>query len=344
MHRLITFTLLSALVPLSSFAQEKDQPSLSYSFFGVGQENSSYSETLKNFGGQAFKSQFDTSGLMQTSGGFTQVNPEWGFEIITNSTLLPEESKETWDFTGFGVVQTDNTTLSQNALTINGVYFPFQDGQKIQFGIRYQNIAFSRFNFKGTDQIDALNDALLANDSEYNRLLGIINGYVADVSNDPANGIPDTGNANALIVDEDGRLITSAAELKAARGLDPETQQGVIFEDASSITFTAGYGYDSYFDSQEPGLRWRAGMQIGLPVYLSVLNTNNNITLTETLPSGFDASLYVGAGYQFSKEIGVIAMLDYVHAQRDKIQAGNVYLPTNEFTSTNLTTQVYWAF
>lgn len=344
MHRLIRITLLSALAPMSSFAQEIEQPSLSYSFFGVGLENSSYSETLKNFGGQSFKSTFDTSGLMQTSGGFTQVSPEWGFEIITNSTLLPEESKETWDFTGFGVVQTDNTTLSQNALTINGVYFPFKDGQKIQFGVRYQNIAFSRFNFQGTDQIDALNDALLANDSEYNRLLGIVNSYVSDITNDPNNGIPDTDNANALIVDEDGRLITSAAELKAARGLDPETQQGVIFEDASSITFTAGYGYDSYFVSQEPRLRWRAGMQVGLPIYLSVLNTNNNITLTETLPNGFDASFYVGAGYQFSKEIGVIAMLDYVHAQRDKVQAGNVYLPTNEFTSTNITTQVYWAF
>lgn len=327
-------------------AQSEEAPSLSYSFFGMGQERPYYSESLSNFGGQSFKSEFDSSGLIQSSGGFTQINPAWGFEIITSSTLLPKETEETWEFTGFGVVQTDNTTLSQNTLTINGIHFPFSDGQKMVFGIRYQNIAFSRFNFDGTDNTDALNDALLApgNDPEYDRLLAIVQAFVADVNNDPENGIPDPDNANALIVDDQGRLITSVAELKAAKGLDPSTQQGVIFEDASTISAMIGYAYDSYFVKSDEGWRWRTGLNVGLPLYLSVLNTNNNLTLTETLPSGYDMTIYVGGGYQFSKEIGLLMSIEYVYAERGKLQKENVFLPDNEFSSINTVAQVYWAF
>jgi hypothetical protein len=323
-----------------ALSAESEPPSLSYSFFGIGQERPIYSESLDNFGGQKFESEFESTGLMQVSGGYTQINKQWGFEIITSSTLLADETQEEWNFTNYGTVQTDNTTLSQSTLVINGVHFPFNDNHKLTFGIRYQKIAFSRFDFKGTDNTAALNTALLANDAEYNRLVDVINNFVGD----PSNGIPDPANGNALLVDDSDRLITSVDELTAARGLDPETQQGVIFEDASSLVVSAGYGLDTYFTQPEQGVRWRAGAQVGIPLFLSVLNTNNNITLSENLPSGFDVSGYAGIGYQFSKEIGVILQADYVYSERDKLQEGNIYLPKNEYQSLQITSQIFWAF
>ncbi len=326
-----------------AFANEESEPKLSYSFFGIGQERPIYKESLNNFGGQKFESEFQSTGIMQTSGGYTQVTPQWGFEIITSSTLLAEETTEDWEFSSFGVVQMDNTTLSQNALVINGVYLPFDDGQKIQFGIRYQKIAFSRFNFEGTDNVAALNDALLANDTEYDRLVVLITDFVSG-GGDVSLGIPDPTQSNKILVDEDNKLITSLDELTAARAFDPETQQGVIFEDATSMSAMVGYGFDSYFESQDVGFRWRGGLQVGIPLYISVLNTKNNITLTETMPAGYDINVYIGAGYQFSKEIGLIAQYNLLVSQRDKIQDGDVSLPDNEYQSASVSADIYWAF
>jgi len=334
---------LLLITSFAAFAEEESNPKLSYSFFGIGQERPTYKESLDNFGGQKFESEFQSTGVMQTSGGYTQVTPQWGFEIITSSTLLAEETTEDWEFSNFGVVQLDNTTLSQNSLVINGVHLPFNDGQKILFGIRYQKIAFSRFNFQGTENVAALNTALLANDTEYDRLVTLITDFIGG-GGEVSQGIPDPTDSNKILVDENNKLITSVDELTAARAFDPETQEGVIFEDATSISAMVGYGFDSYFENPDIGFRWRGGVQLGIPLYISVLNTKNNITLTETMPAGYDVNAYIGAGYQFSKEIGVIAQYNLLVSQRDKIQEGDVSLPDNEYQAASVSADIYWAF
>lgn len=330
----------------SAFSEETEQPSLSYSFFGIGQERPFYQETSTDFANEAFKSEFESTALVQVSGGFTQMTPEWGFSIITTSTLLADESQEDWAFTGYGVVQQDQMTLNQNGLDIQITHMPFDHGQFLTGGIRYQKVSFSRFAFQGTGNIDALNTAIINTldsdpNSQYSSFKADIEAEVLNSTN--TDGVVDT-DSGELIRDDQGNLVTTVAELDAAVSLNPELKEGVVFEDATSIMATIGYGLDSYFVSQDPGLRYRAGIQYGLPLYISVLNTDNEQSITENMPAGYDISAYAGVGYQFTKEVGLIFQYQYLKSQRDEIQRGNVRLPNNVFETDSFITQFFWAF
>jgi hypothetical protein len=344
------FITPSTCILLLSFAincvadDEKDS-SLSFSFFGAGHESLYYQETSSDFANEAFTSEYEASAIVQTSGGFTQISPKWGLFIITASPLLENEEQEEWSFDGYGIVQKNKMSLTQNSLDIQISFMPFDHGQYFTGGLRYQKVAFTRFDFEGAGNIDGLNSAIintLNNDpnSQYKILKTAIEAAIGAGTN--TTGVLDS-NGNQIKNDQ-GNLITTVDELNAAVSLNPALKKGVIFENASSFMASVGYGIDSYFKSQESGFRYRAGIQVGVPLYLSVLNTDNANAISETLPSGYDITAHLGAGYQFTKEVGVILQYQYLRSQRDEIRDGNIILPNNLFQSNTFLTQVFWAF
>ena len=88
-----TLTLLMAYGPLVAFAEFKNA---SYSYFALGSEQTNYTESLDQFAGTSFKSDFTSSGLSQSSGGYTSLAEDspFGFFIATQSTLLAKENEE----------------------------------------------------------------------------------------------------------------------------------------------------------------------------------------------------------------------------------------------------------
>lgn len=347
-NKAILFVL--AMISIICEANEQDDSSLSYSFFGIGQESIFYQETSSDFAGESFQSDFNASGFFQVSGGFTQFDPSWGFTISTTSTLIPKETTESWSFDGFGIVQQDTMTLTQNKLDLKMSFLGLPHGQFISSGMRYQNIAFSRFNFRGAGNIDALNAAIISTleadpTSNYSTIKTYIENYVGDTSN----GIPYPDADGELLQDADGNLITSVDDLTNAVVMRPEETQGVVFEDSTSIVFSLGYGVDSFLNLEHEGLRYRAGIEVGIPMYISVLNTNNDTTLSEYWPEGIDVLAHIGIGYQFAKSVGLLLEYQYAHSERGEIigslsGADEIRLPKNTFQSHNISTQFYWAF
>jgi hypothetical protein len=339
-------TLISALLTIlfsaHSLAEFKNT---SYSYFTLGLEHVSYSESLPVFSGASFESKFTTSGLSQRSGGYTALAEDspFGFIIATQSTLLAKDGNETWaanwDTDGNGsndgakTVQTDQASLNQANLDLLGVYH-LKNGIYFTSGLHYQKISFTRFNFESTLNTPDFSD------------------FTIDNSNTYITSINEINNGSGSVTFSDGTVVTNDSDLRDALKFNPEAQTPVVAEELTSFNIVAGIGYDSFFIDRKPGMRYKFSFNLGTPLYLHVLNTNvggSDRTLSETLSGGFDSSFSGAIGYQFSEKISVMLSLYVTHAERESISVTNsvgqkVSLPDNTLTSTIPELAFIWGF
>jgi hypothetical protein len=334
--------LLLTLFSAHSFAEFKNT---SYSYFTLGSEHVSYSESLPVFSGASFESEFTTSGLSQRSGGYTALAEDspFGFIIATQSTLLAKDGDETWDANwdtdgngsndGAKTVQTDQASLNQANLDLLGVYH-LKNGLFFTSGLHYQKVSFTRFNFQSTLDTEDFSNFTLENNSTYQKAIS---------------SIEDTGT---YTFENSSITITTIQEAIDLLHFKPELLTPVVAEELTSFNIVAGIGYDSFFIDRKPGMRYKFSFNLGTPLYLHVLNTNvggSDRTLSETLPGGFDSSFSGAIGYQFSKKISVMLSLYVTHAERESISVTNsvgqkVSLPDNTLTSTVPELAFIWGF
>ena len=355
MPALITASLPSLLLTLgvlgsSAHAEFENN---SYSYLGLGTETLTYSETTDDFGGQTFESKFRGSNLVQKSGGYTGVGERYGFFISTSSTLLANENKEKWKFEGVGVVQEDNMTLKRTAIDLLGV-FHFQNGHFLTAGTHYNSVSFSRFDFDGTDLTEDLNDSLIANpdvqaqvQAELDLRLNAVNAARASGGSDCIRGTLDDSSCLGSFDGSNNQVVT-LDEFWEIKKLKPEDTQGVVFEDMTSWSLIAGWGYDSFFVDQSLGMRYSMAARVGTAMYESILNTNNDRSLTRSFGGDWDVHLLAGVGYQFRKEIGVIATLELNGVFRQEIRENDngqqIILPENTLWALSPQISAHWAF
>lgn len=302
----------------------------SYSYFGVGMDYISYQEKTSGFGIYSFESSYTAFAPIQRSGGYTAIDNDFGFFINTASTLIASDKEEEWDINGFGVVQTDTMTVNRSDLQIMGAY-QFQNGHYLSFGGQYHSTKYSRFDFQSTNNTAAFNADIYVNDPTY---LGLL----ARVNNPADNGVQDA----------DGVEITTEAQLREVYSFDPEVQSGVIFEDAVSVSAVVGYGFDSYHLGEKSGWRNMWHFTLGTPLYESVLNTANNRSLTASFSGGVDFQAHIATGWQFNKNVSLLASLEtnYIFRNeiRDKIGSQDLILPENTLHTITPQLSFYWNF
>ena len=350
MRPLIPLIGVSALLTLPSLSQAEFANN-SYSYLGMGSETLTYSETTNNFGGQKFESEFKGSNIVQKSGGYTAVGDKYGFFISTSSTLLANEAKEEWDFQGIGVVQEDQMALKRTAIDLLGA-FHFQNGHFLNAGLHYNSVSFSRYDFEGTDYVEELNDALFANpdvrasiQAELDARLEAVNAARATGDHGCIHG-SDDGCIGSF--DNDNNQVVTLEEFWELKQYRPSDTQGVVFEDMTSWSLLAGWGYDSFFVDQSLGMRYSLAARVGTAIYESVLNTNNDRSLTRSFGGDWDVHLLAGIGYQFRKEIGVVATLELNGIFREEIRENQngvtVILPENSLWALSPQITASWAF
>ncbi len=336
------------LVPVSmalffshlSFAEFENT---SYSFFSVGSDRITYSESLPSFAGTSIESGLSAHALAQRSGGYTALSKEseFGFFITSQSTLISADGQETlnanWDNDSNGIndgekpVLTDQASVSQANLDLQAAYH-FKNGFFITSGIHYQKISFTRFGFSSTDNTNSFSDFTLDNSSTY-----------ATLKNEIENG---DGSAKV-----NGVEYTNDADLREALRFNPEAQTPVVAEDLTAFNIVAGVGYDSFFINRNRGMRYKFHANIGTPAYLHVLNTNvtgTDRSLSGVFSGGLDVNANGSIGYQFNEKISVMASLSLTYVYRDSIKVENgsqtISLPNNTFTVLSPEIAFYWAF
>ncbi|MCA6063966.1 hypothetical protein [Thalassolituus marinus] len=333
-----------ALILASPLAQAEFS-NTSYSFFSAGAESVHYSEKIDNFGGIDVESDFSALNIVQRSGGYTAIDDRFGFFIKTASTLIASEESEDWDADGFsGSVQQDTAAMNFQMLDINLAYHLGNGGYWLA-GVHYQKVSFSRFGWENTDSTDAFADAVETNMRADTVLVSsvqsILDGEVLD-----SNGAP------LQLIDSAGNPITTLDEYFEAVRYNPEDTLDVVFEDASVFSISGGFEYDSYFANQGQGLRFIAGSKVSVNIYENLLNSTTGRSLTRSFGGGMNLNLTAGAGYQFTPEIGVMAMFEANASWRKKIREDlnslednrTVELPDNTFYAYALTGTVFWNF
>lgn len=339
-----SYTLCLFFLALSCSAHSEFKNN-SYSHFSIGSSNVTYSESLGNFAGTTFESDFSTNGVSQRSGGYTAVaeDSRYGFIIATQSTLIASEGLELWNANwdhddsgsndGVKTVQTDQASLNQANLDLLAVYH-LKNGVYFLAGMHYQKISFTRFDFQSTSHTSNFSDYTLDNSTTYINLKDEIE------------------NGSGSVTFSDGTTVTTDADLRDALRFNPEAQTPVVAEDLTSFNIVGGIGYDSFFVDRKPGVRYKAHLYMGTPLYLHVLNTNvggTDRSLSEVLSGGIDLSSTASIGYQFSEKISVMGSLTVLHAERESISVTNsagqkVSLPDNTFTAIIPELTFFWAF
>ncbi|WP_221796949.1 hypothetical protein [Oceanobacter mangrovi] len=305
----LTVSALSALA-MPCWAEFENR---SFSVFGAaGMQYVNYSEELKDWYGVDMKSKFETTNFVQRSGGYTAVNDTLGFSIISTSTLLSFEDNENWKLAGSdGYVQENTTSLDFQTLDVMMSYH-FHNGWYTTAGMHYQKTAFSRFDWK----VGSANDT-------YNQT---IENYIRNNA--------DMMNVVQQYIDAPGNSINSADDYFAEIANDPEANQTVVFEDASSFGVMVGIAYDSYFMKQSEGMRYQFSLDVGTPMYEKVINSSVEGSLDRGFGGGLDVTGKLGIGYQFNHQFSTMLLVTGFYSHRDKIQEwyddlNSVTLPEN---------------
>lgn len=327
--------ILTLLLTALSHGQFKNT---SYSYFAIGSDKISYSESLPSFAGSSFKSELETHALAQKSGGYTAIAEDsaFGFFIASQSTLIAAEGDEDWNATWDGgsakTVQTDQASINQANLDLLATYH-LKNGFFITAGMHYQKISFTRFDFSSTNNTTEFSDYTLDNSTTYQTLKDEI----------------ENGDGTATVGGVD---YTTDEDLRNALRFSPEELTPVVAEDLTAFNIVGGIGYDSFFIDRTPGMRYKFHFNMGTPLYLNVLNTNvggTDRSLSEVLSGGIDLSANAAMGYQFSEKVSVMASLSMTHTERKSISVTNsvgqkISLPDNEFTAITPEIAFFWAF
>jgi hypothetical protein len=320
-----TLILTSVISSPAAFAEFKNT---SFSVFGAaGLENVHYQEKIPDFAGHKVESDYSAINFVQRSGGYTAVNDRLGFYITSASTLIAMEKTEDWNASGYNTpIQQDTASLNFNTIDVTMAWH-LQNGFFLTAGGHYQKLAFSRFAWKSTSSTENFAD-------DVENYIRNSPDQMTTITNDVSNGKYDG--------------ITTVDEYFAATRFSPETNQDVVFEDASTFGVLFGIGYDSYFMDRSEGVRYRAIAEVGTDFYEHVLNSSDGKAMNNSFGGGIDARIKLGAGYQFSSKLAVLLMTDAHYSHRKAItkyvSGSEVSRPENTFQAQAAYLSISWNF
>jgi len=308
--------LFAAIALASSSAAMAEFENRSFSVFGAaGMQAVNYSEELNDWYGVDLKSDFSTVNFVQRSGGYTAVDENLGFSIISHSTLIAFEDTEEWNMGGVAdPVQESTNSLSFSTLDIS-LAWHFQNGWYATGGMHYQKTAFSRFDWTMGAGNDELNSTMRAYIESQPAMMEVVDQYVA----------ADNG-------------IDSRDDYFDAIANNPQANSAVVFEDTANFGLMAGIAYDSYFMTQSSGPRYQFSLEVGTPFYERVLNSGEDKALDRTFGGGLDVTAKLGAGYQFSTQLSAMLLVTGHYSHRDEIvewynALDSTRLPENTLTA-----------
>jgi hypothetical protein len=338
--------MLKKLLPLTltflaATSQADEVNNRAYSFIGFGFGELSYTEGGTLSSGVKFETNPKTTNLFNYSGGYTPINKRAGFYINTTTTLSSSTVDEYWNANGTvtngnltnsvnGPYQSNQTSSTHNELDILLGYL-IAPGHQVLLGGSYVRTLMDRNTFSNGSALDDFNNAHLTP--------AVGNVDVLDV------GAEDTNNNGTLELDE----------LKAYYGVSPQDSIVNFTETFTSVVAQVGYLYDSRFATRELGMRWLGGVTLGVPLYYDVVNTSNpTISFTDAL-NGYNLKAHFGAGWRFTRSVGVVAKVDYYLRERDETRVDRGFseelqrsrsaiIPENEVQYYTFSATVFWNF
>ena len=355
--------LFTTFVSFFSVSAELNNKSFSYIGFAVGELSYKESGTLSS--GLYFETNPKTINIFNQSGGYTAINKRAGFYINTVSTLTSSSEDEYWKATGSvnkdnisnsvnGIYQNNSTSSAHNELDILLGYL-LAPGHQVVFGGSVTRALMDRNSFgNGFDShLDDFNNAHLT------PAIGNTNVFRSQDPSDETlyqGAITDpTTQQEVGAVDLNNNGILELNELVATYGNAPEDSIVNYTETFTAVIAQAGYFYDSRFASDAPGFRLLGGVLVGVPLYYDVVNTSRpSLGFTESA-NGFNFKSYIGAGWRFNKNFGVVAKADYFFRYRDRVNVSlgfneelqrnqTAFIPENEVQYFTFNLMAYWNF
>lgn len=331
--------IVCALFSTYTFADEINNRAYSFIGFGVGQM--SYLEGGKLSSGINFETNPTTTNFFNYSGGYTPINKRAGFYINTVSTLSSNSVAEHWRANGTvtngevtnsvnGTYQKNFTSSTHNELDIFISYL-LAPGHQVYVGGSYIRTLLDRNSFSDGENIDDFNNAHMTP-------------YIGNTD------IPDLG-----ATDQNGNGTLELNELTDHYGVNPSESVVNFTETFTSAVAQIGYLYDSRFATKELGLRWLGGVTVGVPFYYDVVNTSRpTLSFTDSF-NGYNLKAHVGAGWRFTRSVGLVAKVDYYLRERDEVRVSLPYneelqrqraafIPENEVQYVTFSATVFWNF
>ncbi|MDQ6995062.1 MAG: hypothetical protein Q9M18_05650, partial [Mariprofundaceae bacterium] len=124
-------------------------------FLTLGVESVQYNENTSGI----TASGAPMNNMIQRSSSYTHVNDDFGFYITTNSTLIANQKGENWNYSPYGIVQTNQRKVILTDISLDGAW-NIGNGLQMTGGLGMNTMSFSRSGFKypkGTRGVAILN-------------------------------------------------------------------------------------------------------------------------------------------------------------------------------------------
>ncbi len=157
--RIILF-VVCALFTHQAIAQSPSSPQRAgYSFFGLGLNAIDYEENFApNIGGQQVDVETNSIfNIAQQSGTFVAFKEDWGFYLVSSSTLGAARSEESWD-AGNSSIRNNKISIEQQRIAFL-LSKHFRSDQYYIFGVQYHDTEFRRFDVNLTPTAANINSS-----------------------------------------------------------------------------------------------------------------------------------------------------------------------------------------
>ncbi|TPE50303.1 hypothetical protein FJM67_10670 [Maribrevibacterium harenarium] len=288
-----------------------------YTYLGVAAGQFAYKESGTVTGGIKFETTPTNFQVFNYSGGYTAVGERTGFYINTVSTLYASTDAESWQFSSAnGSGEHQKNQVTSNHNSLDILFgYLFEGGHQLVIGGAYRRTLMDRNGFSKGADAGTFNSARWK------------------------------GENTAL----------NEADYISKYGLQDEFKVVNYTETFTSALAQVGYRYDTRFKSSEVGPRWQWGATIGLPLFYDVVNTSNSGLSFSSSFEGFDVGAYVGYGWRFTENLGLLAKANYFYRLRNEMRIRGDYvselnryryaiIPENEVQYWNVGVNGYWNF
>ena len=309
--------ILLAGLAVSSLAQAEinNEP---FTFIGFAGGMFNYKESGTITGGVNFETTPSNFQIFNYSGGYTAIGERTGFYINTVSTLYATTDDESWTFSapgGSGEHQKNKATSNHNAIDFLFGYL-LDGGHQLVVGTGYRRTLMDRNSFLAGSDVDTFNDVRYAGE----------NTSLTEAEYDNKYGLSFT----------DGQIVNYT-------------------ETFTNFMAQVGYRYDTRFKTSGTGPRWQWGAMLGVPVYYEAINTSKPQYNFSSMFDGYNFDTYVGYGWRFSENLGILAKVNYSYRLRGELKENIGYnaelnrnryaiIPENVVSFWNVGLNGYWNF
>lgn len=290
-----------------------------FTYIGFAGGAFNYKESGTLTGNVKFETTPSNFQIFNYSGGYTAIGERMGFYINTVSTMYASTDDESWSFSGnggSGEHQKNKVTSNHSAIDLLFGYLPGH-GHQFTVGAGYRRNLMDRNSFEAGSDVDTFNTV------RYNG-----------------------ENAPSL----------TQEQYNDKYGLSFVDGQVVNYtETFTSFIAQVGYRYDTRFKTAETGSRWQWGATLGVPVYFEAVNTSRPQYNFSSMFDGYNVDAYIGYGWRFTENLGVLAKANYSYRLRGEIKEKIGYnselnrnryaiIPENVVSFWNVGVNGYWNF